>query len=162
MFYDNAQGGGDGSLISSTEYVSTGTIIDPAPDDRVTDYGFDWRDRQLWTLVDDHTLGSNSLTRETYTFNTFDNLDDVTDVTRYYDLTDTLPDNRQTSPKTLQRAPESAGRPAANATILRSSSAACPRRLRGPTSGRTFRRTSARCVLRCLNHRGGVAGRGCL
>src|SRR5262249_9080466 len=34
-------------------------------------------------------------TRKTYTFNTYDNLDDVVDVTRYYDMANTtgLPDN---------------------------------------------------------------------
>ena len=84
--YDTGQGGGDGNLTSSTAYVDADSA-----DDRVTDYGYNLRDEQIWTLVDDHTLGSNDLSRETYTFDTYDNLGRVTNETRYYDLTDTLP-----------------------------------------------------------------------
>jgi RHS repeat-associated protein len=85
--YDNGQGGGDGNLTSMTENVD-GNIDDANA--RTTYYGYDWRDRQLWTLVDDHTPTSstNPQTRETYTYNTYDNLDDVTNVTRYWAATD--------------------------------------------------------------------------
>ena len=82
--YDNGAGGGDGPPTQSTEYVD-----DNAADNRTTDYGYDWRDRQLWTLVDDGAGGSAG--RETYTYNTYDNVDNVTDVTRYYDPSDVLP-----------------------------------------------------------------------
>ena len=48
-------------------------------------------------MVDDLTADPNNpgSTRKTYTFNTYDNLDDVIDVTRYYDRANTegLPDN---------------------------------------------------------------------
>jgi len=64
---------------------------------RVTLLGYDWRDRPLWTMVDDLTPDPNNpgSTRKTYTFHTCDNLGEVTDVTRYYDLANTsgLPDN---------------------------------------------------------------------
>ena len=85
--YDGGTGGGDGLLTGMTQVLypsSTST-------DRVTLYGYDWRDRQLWTMVDDHTPDPNNpgYTRKTYTYNTYDNLDDVTNVTRYYDLANT-------------------------------------------------------------------------
>ena len=86
------QGGGDGNATSSTDYVDA----NPA-NDRTTLNGYDWRDRPLWTMIDDHTPDPNNpgSTRKTYTFNTYDNLDDVLNVTRYYDLANTtgLPDN---------------------------------------------------------------------
>ena len=82
----------DGNTTSTTDYVDAN-----AADNRVTLYGYDWRDRQLWTMVDDHTPDPNNpgSTRKTYTFNTYDNLDEVTNVTRYYDLANTvgLPNN---------------------------------------------------------------------
>ena len=69
--YDGGASGGDGLLTESIAYVDAST-------ERGTLYGNDWRDRQLWTMVYDGA-------RYTFTFNTYDNLDDVTDVTRYYD-----------------------------------------------------------------------------
>jgi hypothetical protein len=48
-------------------------------------------------MIDDHTPDPNNpgSTRKTYTFNTYDNLDDVLNVSRYYDLANTtgLPNN---------------------------------------------------------------------
>ena len=55
----------------SIAYVNAST-------ERDTLYGYDWRDRQLWAMVYDGA-------HYTYTYNTYDNLDEVTDVTRYYD-----------------------------------------------------------------------------
>ena len=85
-------------MTSSTVYVDSPN--DPnytTADARTTLYGYDWRDRQLWTMVDDYTDDPNhpGSTRKTYTFNTYDNLDDVVDVTRYYDKANTsgLPNN---------------------------------------------------------------------
>ncbi len=94
--YDDGAAGGDGNVTSQTEYVDADSA-----DNRTTLFGYDWRDEQLWTMVDDLTPDPNNpgSTRKTYTFNTLDNLGDVTDVTRYYDLANTegLPDNAPNS-----------------------------------------------------------------
>ena len=88
--YDNGTGGGDGNMTSSTDYVDSNSGRRPGH----ATMADDWRDRQIWTLVDDHTATSatNSQTRETYTYNTYDNLDDVTDVSRYWAATNWSPD----------------------------------------------------------------------
>ena len=84
--------GGDGNVTESIAYVDGNST-----NDRATLYGYDWRDRLLWTMADDHTQDPNhpGYTRKTYTFNTYDNADDVLNTTRYYDLANTegLPDN---------------------------------------------------------------------
>jgi hypothetical protein len=72
--YDGGAGGGDGLLTQTTEYTGTSS--------RVTEYGYDWRDRSLWTMV-------NSGTYMTFTFNTLDNLGDVTESQEYNDTDDT-------------------------------------------------------------------------
>ena len=89
--YDGNSDGGDGNLTESKAYV------DDNPDDaRETLYGYDWRDRPLWAMVNDGTVGTPG--RYTFTFNTYDNLDEVTDVTRYWDkLGTTPPDTRPDS-----------------------------------------------------------------
>ena len=94
--YDDGAAGGDGNVTSQTEYVDADSA-----DNRTTLFGYDWRDEQLWTMVNDLTPDPNNpgSTRKTYTFNTLDNLGDVTNVTRYYDLANTegLPDNAPNS-----------------------------------------------------------------
>ena len=89
--YDGGSDGGDGNLTESKAYV------DATPDDaRETLYGSDWRDRPLWTMVNDGTVGTPG--RYTFTFNTYDNLDEVTDVTRYWDKLGTTPPDTRPDP----------------------------------------------------------------
>ena len=68
--YDNGADGGDGNLTTTTEYVGG------SQPNRVTEYGDDWRDRQLSSMSYDGT-------RYTYAFNTFDNLDEVTETRQF-------------------------------------------------------------------------------
>src|SRR5271167_622894 len=64
--YDNGADGGDGNLTESIAQV------DGNPDNgRPTFYGYDWRDRPQWTMVNDGTVGSPG--RYTFTFNSYDN-----------------------------------------------------------------------------------------
>ena len=63
----------DGEEISAIEYPGGS-----APD-RTTQYGYDWRDRLLWTMVDDGT-------QQTYTYKTYDNLGRVIETQQYKDV----------------------------------------------------------------------------
>ncbi len=88
--YDGGSDGGDGNLTESKAYV------DDNPDDaRETLYGNDWRDRPLWTMVNDGTVGTPG--RYTFTYDTYDNLNEVTNVTRYYNPDDHSPDPTDTT-----------------------------------------------------------------
>jgi YD repeat-containing protein len=82
--YDNGQQGDDGNLTESIAYVS-------ASNTRDTFDGYDWRDRQLWTRIYDGTY-------YTFTYNTYDNLDEVTNVTRYDDIAGAMPGQSPPSP----------------------------------------------------------------
>jgi RHS repeat-associated protein len=64
---------------SSGHFTVSGTSFVPNTTDRVTLDGYDWRDRPLWTMVYDGA-------HYTFTYNTYDNLDEVTNVTRYYNV----------------------------------------------------------------------------
>ena len=71
----------DGNLLTSTQYVGgipNGGTSQFVSSDTVTSYGYDWRDWLLWSYQNDGTYG-------TYSYNTYDNLGDVTEVDRYWD-----------------------------------------------------------------------------
>jgi YD repeat-containing protein len=64
----------DSDVTSATQHVDS----NPS-DDRTTSYGYDWRDRQLWTMTNDGTY-------QTYTYLTYDNLGDVIETQQYNDV----------------------------------------------------------------------------
>ena len=68
--YDNGQSGGDGLLTMTTQNVGSGSP------NQVTEYGYDWRNRLLWTMTYDGT-------NYTYTYNTYDNLNEVVETQTY-------------------------------------------------------------------------------
>ena len=69
--YDDGSDGGDGLLTEVTEHVDSSNS-------RVTEYGYDWRGRRVWTYQDDGTYG-------TYSYLTYDRLGRVTKTERYHD-----------------------------------------------------------------------------
>ncbi len=68
--YDHGQAG-DGLLTKVTEHVDDSTT-------RTVEYGYDWRNRQVWSYQDDGTYG-------TYSYLTHDNLGRVTRSEQYWD-----------------------------------------------------------------------------
>ncbi len=62
---------GDGNLTSTTTYVD-----DTPAHNRVATYGYDWRDRPLWDMMNDGTY-------QTYRYNVYDNLGEVIESKRY-------------------------------------------------------------------------------
>ena len=80
----------------TAEFSVSGTSFVRNHQQLVTLYGSDWRDRPVWTMVNDGADGTAG--RYTFTFNTYDNLDEVTDVTRYWDKLGTAPPDTRPDP----------------------------------------------------------------
>ena len=71
--YDFGKGGGDGLLTSTIQYVDSSTT-----DERLTQYAFDWRDRQIDVVNPPDAQGNIS-----YTMTTYDNLGEAIDTQQY-------------------------------------------------------------------------------
>ena len=71
--YDFGKGGGDGLLTATTQYVDANS-----GDNRLTQYGYDWRDRQSYVVNPPDAQGNI-----TYTMTTYDNADEATDTQQY-------------------------------------------------------------------------------
>ena len=125
-----ASGGASGPFeVSGTSFVENDLK-------RVTLEGYNWQDENTWTLVNDVTgdggaVGTSG--RWTFTYNTFDNLGDVTDVTRYYDPDQLIPsDTSAPSDSSLVVIGRAGRRSTIWATSTRAS--ATTRRARPPSS----------------------------